>query len=405
MRRALLAVMVLVSCKTKAPPSEDAGVSIATASAPTSTALASAVAREVDQTQQLKLAAYVHAIARGRKATLAKNWPEAIAAFDEALANKPRDARALAEKGYAELLAKNFHAALRDLWDASATNDAKLGAQIWFNLGLADEAMKKEDDALIAFWFANQLAPSKAAAAKVGGRPVCPVQVSRDRVAAVHAKGWLDVARVLYKDQNEAARDSMPTTDAAAKAALLDPGVKPVTVAGKGEFWIAHVGNIDKYYFRNSYLVQVAGADFWVYADGVGTQYVMNMMPNPEPTIAVDSLGRWVRVATASQDFASQVVFCKDSDGGPELFECTGAPNEVIDGPALGHPLAPTEYVDRVFDPDAHARVLELTDAASGRFPSMSDGGKSTSLRAAGDAIELTGLGCNLRFERGDGGI
>ena len=398
MRRALFAVLVLVSCKPKAPPSEDAGVSIATASAPTSTALASAVVREVDQTQQLKLAAYVHAIARGRKATLAKNWPEAIAAFDEALANKPRDARALAEKGYAELLAKNFHAALRDLWDASATNDAKLGAQVWFNLGLVDEAMKKDDDALIAFWFANQLAPSKAAAAKIAGRAVCPVQVSRDRVAAVRGKSWLDVASALYKDQNEGARDAMPKTEAAAKAALLDPGEKPLAVAGKGEFWIAHVGDIDKDYFRNSYLVQVAGGDFWAYTDGIATRYVMNMAPNPEPTITLDALGRWVHVNTASQDFASQVVFCKDSDGGDELFECTGAPNEVIDGPALGHPLAPVEYVDRVFDPDAHARVLQLTDAASGRFPSMSDGGKSTTLRAAGDALELTGLGCNLHL-------
>ena len=404
MRRLLLAALLVASCKSKPTQTEDAGVSIATASAPTSTALGSAVAREVDQTQQLKLAAYVHAIARGRKATLAKNWPEASAAFDEALANKPRDARALAEKGYAELLEKNFHSAERDLAEASATTDAKLGAQIWFNLGLVDEGLQQDDDALVDFWFANKLQPSRAAQAKLAGRSVCPVRASHDRSAAVHGKSWLDVAQRLYQDGNEAVRDAAPTTEAAAKAALLDAGAKPFVLAGKGEFWSAHVGDIEKAGYKNDFLVQVAGGDFWTYPDAIGGQYVMNMVTSPEPTITIDTIGRWVHVLTSSQDLLSDLAYCTHQDGGAE-FECTGADDEVIVTLGSNHATGPTQYVDHVFDPDAHARVLELTDAASGRFALLTDGGKGTSLRAAGDAIELAGLGCNLRFERGDGGL
>jgi len=404
MRRLILAVLVVASCKSKPPPAEDAGVSIATASAPTSTALASAVAREVDQSQQLKLAAYVHAIARGRKATLAKNWTEAIAAFDEALANKPEDARALAEKGYAELLAKNFHAAQRDLRLASGTSDAKLAAQVWFNLGLVDEGLNQEDDALIDFWFANQLAPTNAARAKIAGRSVCPVRVDRARKPAVHATSWLDVARALYKDQNEATRDDAPKTEAAAKAALIDAAAKPVAIAGKGAFWIAHVGDVEHGGYTAYYLVQVAGPDFWAYPDMIASQYTMNWATTPAPAIAIDALGRWVHVRVTSQGFLSEVAYCTHSDGGPEL-ECTGEGDEVEVTLPSRHALAPTEYADNVFDPDAHADVLALTDDASGRFELQTDGGKQTALRATDDAIELTGLGCNLRFERGDGGI
>lgn len=48
--------------------------------------------------------AYRAAMTRGRKATDAKDYDKAIAAFDEALAAKPGDARARAEQGFAYLL-------------------------------------------------------------------------------------------------------------------------------------------------------------------------------------------------------------------------------------------------------------------------------------------------------------
>ena len=412
--RKLAILVLLAACKSKPAPnlepvastvdaqpsaSSAPAADASVANAPTAHAPA---ARPATEEEKKNFAEYVAAIGRGRKATIAKDYAAAAHAFDEALAVRPNDARALAEKGYAELGAKSFHRARTDLEAASATTDEALGTQVWFNLGLVDEALKNDADALVDFWFANQLHPSAAAAGRIAGRAVCPVRVNGARIAATHASSWLEVAREMHKLGNEPIRESTPKTEADAKKELLASDT-PLIVPGKGTFHFVRVGDMTSAFVRFTQVVQESGADFWLYPQ-VGAQSSSGMgVDTPEPTLTIDRVGRWVHVSAGEQTFTF-FYFCSESDASYDVFQCTGDPKEVQVGPSGGHPLGPVEYTEFFFDPDAHAQVLTLEDHASGRFSSISDGGKGTSVRADGDGIELDGLGCNLRLLGGDGG-
>ncbi|MBN2193175.1 MAG: hypothetical protein JW751_10200 [Polyangiaceae bacterium] len=60
------------------------------------------------------------AMGRGRLATVRKDYPAAIRAFDEALDAEPGDAQALAERGYAKYLAGDLEGATRDFDQAES---------------------------------------------------------------------------------------------------------------------------------------------------------------------------------------------------------------------------------------------------------------------------------------------
>lgn len=100
----------------------------------------------------------------GRKATVAARYEDAIQAFTKALDARPREPTALAERGYAELLAGKIVRAERDLSDAkNLTKDKKVLAQIWFNLGLVNEKLGKPRQACTSFDKSNELAPTSRA--------------------------------------------------------------------------------------------------------------------------------------------------------------------------------------------------------------------------------------------------
>ena len=132
---------------------------------------------------------YWEAVLEGRKRTLAKKYEAAIASFTLALDAVPDDARALSERGYARYLSGDHERAKDDLEFASAAcdpKDKKLAAQIEFNLGLACDALADSgvDDqmrgaAVGHYRRSNELSPTKAAAAKMGGCPGSwgPVQI------------------------------------------------------------------------------------------------------------------------------------------------------------------------------------------------------------------------------------
>jgi Tfp pilus assembly protein PilF len=171
-------------------------------------------------------AAYGKAMSTGRKATDAKKYPDAIAAFDSALVAKPNDARALAERGYAKLLqGSDLDAASRDFDAAAArTSNTKLLSMIWFNRGLAEDKRGNSDNAIAAFQRANQLRPSAAAKAKLK-KPVCPIQVDHEVPAdydgkpfsVVSAATWLELWKALPHEDLDA-----PTTEADAIQKLTD---------------------------------------------------------------------------------------------------------------------------------------------------------------------------------------
>jgi hypothetical protein len=135
--------------------------------------------------------AYAGALKRGRAATVKKDYHSAIAAFDEALAAIPKEPRALAERGYAKLLAGDNYGARMDLWAARGrTKDEKLGSQIWWNLGLIAEREKDDSAAHDAFAHAYALHPTLAAKAKLGDAGTCPATVDAQHVKLVHHATW-----------------------------------------------------------------------------------------------------------------------------------------------------------------------------------------------------------------------
>lgn len=203
-------------------------------------AIDAAAAPEMTAEERAAVVAYAKAMRAGRKATAAKNYADAIKAFDAALAAKKNDARALGERGYARLLdGKDLDAASSDLDDAAGrTKDAKILAQVWFNRGLVAEKRDEGDNALVAFYVANKLHSSAAARKKLEGKKVCPVIVSHKLDLETHAtvtgKDWLELAKAM----DGVTRDDFqpPTTVKEARVALVgddkEPQLPTVVIAG-----------------------------------------------------------------------------------------------------------------------------------------------------------------------------
>lgn len=136
-------------------------------------------------------AAYKAEMQAGRTQTRAKAYADAIAAFDRALAKWPQQPRALAERGYAKLLANDLVGARADLEAARERSDdpQRLGP-IWFNLGLVEEAAGDPEAARRAFTRSNELRPGKAVQAKLAGATVCTAEIDRAPVAGKRFATW-----------------------------------------------------------------------------------------------------------------------------------------------------------------------------------------------------------------------
>lgn len=184
-------------------------------------------------------AAFRAAMKKGRKATDAKDYAGAIAGFDEALEARPNDPHAIAERGFAKLLAGTDLTGASGDFDHAAdlTHDPKLLSMIWFNRGLTDEKLGNSSAALTDYYLANQLLPSKSAAAKLAGKAVCqarvgvPAELSSD--PPIDAADWLALAKAM--DALDDLGD--PTTsDDARKAMLGDdkPPTLPTTMVVGG---------------------------------------------------------------------------------------------------------------------------------------------------------------------------
>ena len=146
---------------------------------------------------------YAAALALGRKLTVSKKYPEAIAAFTRALGAIPDDGRATSERGYARYLAKDydhaeadFQLALTELGDG----DKKVLAQVEFNLGLLASARGR--DGAAHFHRSYDLSPTAAAKARMG---TCPATT---RVPATTIYASEAAARAKLADL--AAMDATP---------------------------------------------------------------------------------------------------------------------------------------------------------------------------------------------------
>ncbi|MBK8214415.1 MAG: hypothetical protein IPK71_11775 [Myxococcales bacterium] len=218
----LLASSLTVAAHQSEPegqkPAASAAPQASTASAPQASASAKAQASAAPQASSSaapkgKTAisketakAYTEALKKGRAATLAKKYDEAIAAFDAALKALPGDARALSERGYAKLLAGKLDDARKDLREAEAsTKDPKLLGQIHYNHGLVAEKLGHAEEAKASVAKSNVLAPTKAAATKAG-TSTCVADVETQNTRAKLAKDFqamFDALKTEAKDQTK----------------------------------------------------------------------------------------------------------------------------------------------------------------------------------------------------------
>ncbi len=158
------------------------------------------------------------AFARARGAVKTKDYKTAIQAYTEARQLLPEDAQTLGERGYTKWLAGDTMGAEFDLDGATILEgDAKVLAQIWYNLGLAYDGRKQAELARMAYAASVSLSPSKAALEKLAGKSKCAASMtSSAHPDARVVKGWLGVWDALSKP----GATPRPKTEAAAKAAV-----------------------------------------------------------------------------------------------------------------------------------------------------------------------------------------
>lgn len=166
-----IGLLLLLACRKEAPskppaPAPSASVSVApktpVAAPPVSaTARPTRSATPLDAAGQLAAKTYLQGLARGRKATVAKDYAQAETHFTQALAALPGDSRALGERGYARLLAEKLPGAREDLLAAQryAPTSALL-QQILHNLMLLER--KAGNEAAAASYEKEKLAQKAA---------------------------------------------------------------------------------------------------------------------------------------------------------------------------------------------------------------------------------------------------
>jgi tetratricopeptide (TPR) repeat protein len=371
--RVLVGVVFLVGCKgkeTAAPATESGSGSAIVAAPPAPKPAAGSGSAAAVEDPKLR-AAYRAGMQKGRKATDKKQWAEAIAGFDAALAAKKGDARAMSERGYARLLeGSDLTAALRDLdLAASGTKDLKLQSQIWFNRGLIEEKRGNEVNATAAFVIANQLRPTAAAKAKIAGKATCPVSVvdglelGDEPHKTVDAANWLALAKAIEVDDTKVTKEDI-------WEALTGERTEPTlpVVISNHDF----AEEID-------YLVLAIGGGMRAIPLGAAQG---GRCPGFVTYDVAEANATRILVSGAELYDGGYTYMCEGKDD--ELVECTGADNEVSRGTACfgGTPTQHDIVVDR----------------ATGKVLLSLEQPKGTSIAKAAlapDGVKLSGLGCD----------
>jgi tetratricopeptide (TPR) repeat protein len=258
-RVAWLAVTVVACHRTHAVPA-DAGPQASPASPVASASVAAARDAGAATPSPETIAAYRAALLEGRRETVAKHYAKAVDAFTRALAAIPRDGRALAERGYARFLAKQYEPASYDLQLALGSidsHDKKLAAQIEYNLGLVEDARGNKGLASGHYRLSYELAPTAAAKARMGK---CPVTVSTPSptiyASLADAKSKLDDLTELgdpkgvYTDERDGRTDVLLPVDAGRLAEVV-VGMTSEWRCGKaGELTVERTGDLWKVVYQ-----------------------------------------------------------------------------------------------------------------------------------------------------------
>ncbi|HVV84074.1 MAG TPA: hypothetical protein VHE35_13455 [Kofleriaceae bacterium] len=264
------------------------------------------------------------AMTRGRDATHEKDYDTANTAFTEALALVKDSPRALGERGYAELLARQYDTAEQDLRKSlSLTRTASLVGADWYNLGLLEEARGNLELARVDFATSNAIHPTKSAAGKLSGKSSCTAEVAAAPAAKKYAS-WL----ALWKSYADAdspggcyeGDDATPkvTTDDEARAALcgVDDGGAP-GCAGDAP-WLVSYGD-PMCALTRSVVEPAADGSLLVWSDlGSG----MGGRCGSEDELTVEAAGTTIHL-TASRDVQEMEEVYADHDGNiRDVSEC-----------------------------------------------------------------------------------
>jgi Tetratricopeptide repeat len=206
MREAANALLVLLffcpACKSKPegtpPPTPSASASaVASATKPNLADASVPLTEEEKKAHALSLAA----VSKGRAAVGKKDFPAAIAAFDEAVKLSPRDAQPIGERGYVKFLSGDVNGAETDLEAARDLGSTpKVMASIWFNLGLVRERRADAEGARSAFATSQEISPTKAAAAKLVGLSTCAAEITATADDLQKAANWSEAAKIMQID-------------------------------------------------------------------------------------------------------------------------------------------------------------------------------------------------------------
>jgi len=332
--------------------------------------------KALSEDDKAKLKAYHAGLSAGRKATLEKDYPAAIKGFDEALAARPEDPRALSERGYAKLLARDFKAARVDL-DKSArgTSDKKLLASIWFNEGLISESLGEGASAQMYFARSNALNPTKAAQAKLEGKSKCPAAVAKDEVkgsvVGSWREAWTAMGAAYAKEYSADAVEDKPATDAEVKKLVCDGE----DCKGAGPWVVSYGGPITgvRYFVASapgsklaivplgSYMYPMCGGDYKAEIAGQGLFQIKSV--------------ETIHIRGFMKESKDGMVPCEDKDPADKCFSaCADSESSSM-----------IQFVD-VSKPALVLAVTADTDAAHAPL---------VTVKESNGTVTVTGAGCN----------
>jgi Tfp pilus assembly protein PilF len=323
----------------------------------------------LDAAAKAKAKRYLSALGRGRKATVKQDYSAAVAAFDEALKLEPRDARALAERGYAKYLAGDLDGGAQDFRLATPfASDPKLRAQIAFNQGLVEK---------------KQGATAQASA--------CPVTIDLEpKLTTTPEPNFRALWAQIVKDHNtepdpdplnspsipEGATDDVIAQTLAAPRAPAD-GIWLVSLFGQ------RLSSSHAYAVRNGklWLLPMLSGDF-----------LPTRCPAGVNQVGVGDDGAVPIIETVAEDGA-EAFMCQKPNG--DSAECDGSDNQ---GEPMQSFCAYGSYTIRSFLLDRKTfTVLAIVEESGVDSDARVAAHTLVNLDATNGSIEVTGAGCHLK--------
>jgi hypothetical protein len=322
----------------------------------------------LDAAAKAKAKLYLSALGRGRKATVKKDYGAAVAAFDEALKLEPRDARALAERGYAKYLAGDLDGGAQDFSLATPlASDPKLRAQIAFNQGL--------------------VAKKQGVAAQASA---CPVTIDlAPKLVTTPEPNFRALWAQLVKDHNDEP-DPDPLNSPSIPEGATDSVIAKALAAPRApadDIWLVSLLGQQ---LSSSHAYAVRKGKLWLLPT-LSHDFANTRCPAGVNQVGVSD-GAVPIIETVAQDGAEGFM-CQKPNG--DTAECDGSDNQ---GEPFQSFCAYGSYTIRSFllDPSTFT-VLAIVEESGVDSDARVAAHSLVTLDVASGNIEVTGAGCHLK--------